>query len=95
MKTLHCISALWFALVLAGPARSQTITTVAGNSTWSLVRDVFVDTAGNMYVADSAGAIYKIDPQGVQTTIAGATAGSPRAFRATAVPPRTPSSTRR
>jgi uncharacterized protein (TIGR03437 family) len=73
MKTFFPgVAALLLALVLAHPAQSQTITTVAGSSTWSPVFDVFVDSAGNIYVADPGNnAVYKVDRQGVTTTIAG------------------------
>src|SRR6266849_4009797 len=68
MKTLFFL----FALVWALPAQSQTITTVAGNSTWGAVQDVFVDSGGNIYAADRGhNQIYKVTPQGVSTTIAG------------------------
>jgi uncharacterized protein (TIGR03437 family) len=77
MKTLHffpgsaAVAALLVVLLPAHPGRSQTIATVAGNSTWVSVRDVFVDSAGSMYVADGFGQVYKIDRLGVTTTIAG------------------------
>jgi uncharacterized protein (TIGR03437 family) len=70
MKTLYIT--LLFAFVLACPARSQTITTVAGNSTWSTVQDVSVDSAGNIFTADVGyNVVYKITPQGVTTVVAG------------------------
>ncbi len=61
---------LFVAFQLAQPARSQTITTVAGDSTWSLAEDVFVDSGGNMFTADGF-VIRKIDPLGVTTVIGG------------------------
>src|SRR5215813_3081166 len=60
-------------LVLALPALAQTITTVAGNSTWSnQLLDFTLDAAGNLYVADAVRSyIYKVTPQGVTTNFAG------------------------
>jgi uncharacterized protein (TIGR03437 family) len=60
------------ALVLAVPGLSQTISTVAGSSTWGNVEDVFVDGAGNIYASDILqSVVYKIDRLGAQTIIAG------------------------
>jgi serine/threonine-protein kinase len=62
---------------LAIPGLSQTISTVAGSSTWGNVEDVFVDSAGNIYAADTLQTVvYKIDRPGATTIIAG-TKGSP------------------
>jgi uncharacterized protein (TIGR03437 family) len=59
-------------------APAQIINTLAGNSSWGLVYNVAVDSAGNLYVADSTKhMVYKIDPLGSTTTIAGTgTAGN-------------------
>ena len=51
---------------------AQTITSVAGNSSWGLVYNVSIDAAGNLYAADSTKhQVYKIDPLGGTTVIAG------------------------
>ena len=66
---------LGFTLVI--PGLCQTISTVAGSSTWGNVEDVFVDSAGNIYAADTLqNVVYKIDRLGATTVIAG-TKGSP------------------
>ena len=64
---------LLLVLTAALPARPQTITTVAGNSTWSnQLVDLSLDASGNIYVADaSRSVIHKITPQGVTTDVAG------------------------
>lgn len=50
----------------------QTITSVAGNSSWGLVYNVSLDAAGNLYVADGGRhQVYKIDSFGATTVIAG------------------------
>lgn len=60
------------AWALIGLAQAQTITTVAGNSSWGAVYGLALDTAGNIYVPDSGRhAIYKIDQFGATTVIAG------------------------
>ena len=61
-------------LLLAGlPALAQTITTVAGNSSWGQIYNVAVDSSGNLYIADATRhSVYKVDPLGATTTIAGA-----------------------
>jgi uncharacterized protein (TIGR03437 family) len=60
------------AALLVSAAWAQTISTVAGNTTWGLVYNVTVDSAGNLYVADSTKHyVYKIDTLGAQTIIAG------------------------
>jgi uncharacterized protein (TIGR03437 family) len=67
-------SVLWVALglILALPALSQTVSTVAGDSTWGTVDRVTLDGAGNIYVADfSRDVIYKVDHLGNATIIAG------------------------
>jgi uncharacterized protein (TIGR03437 family) len=68
MKTL---SILCFAVLLTVPARSQNINTAAGDSTWNLVQDVWVDPSGNMFAADAASTVRKATPLGVSTIIAG------------------------
>ena len=61
---------LLFVLALA--AHGQIITTVAGNTTWGRVIQASVDAAGNIYCADfDRHVVYKIDRQGVTTTVAG------------------------
>jgi uncharacterized protein (TIGR03437 family) len=63
---------LALGLVLTIPAWAQTISTVAGSSTWGNVEDVFVDSAGNIYAADTLQhVVYKIDRLGATTIIAG------------------------
>ncbi len=58
--------------LLSLPALAQTITTVAGNSSWGQVYNVAVDGAGNMYIADASRSyLYKVDPSGVTTVLAG------------------------
>ena len=61
-----------FLLAFAVLSSAQTITTVAGNSTWGRVIQAAVDTAGNIYCADfDRHVVYKIDRQGTTTTVAG------------------------
>ena len=63
---------LLLAIATAVSARSQTITTVAGNSSWGLVYHAVVDAAGNIYVADNTKhRVYKVDTLGSTTIIAG------------------------
>jgi sugar lactone lactonase YvrE len=66
---------LTYCILLAAcalPARTQTITTVAGNSSWGLVYNVSADSAGNIYVADQTKhSVYKIDTLGSTTIVAG------------------------
>ena len=62
--------AIFLALQLAHPARAQTITTVAGDSTWNLAEDLFVDSSGNIFTADGF-VIRKTDPHGVTTVVGG------------------------
>lgn len=64
----------WCCLGLAAatPALPQTITTVAGNSTWGLIYNVTVDSAGNIYAADfTKHLVYKVDRLGSTTVVAG------------------------
>jgi uncharacterized protein (TIGR03437 family) len=72
MRLTGSTACLFAGLVLASPARSQTITTVAGNSSWGDVQNVTVDAAGNMYAADVTKAVvYKIDRLGNTAVVAG------------------------
>ena len=69
----------FFILMLAAAlaAGAQTITTVAGNSTWGRVVQAAVDSAGNIYAADyDQHVIWKVDRQGGTTVVAG-TQGTP------------------
>jgi len=60
------------SLVAALPAWSQTITTVAGNSSWSDIQNVAVDNQGNIYAPDAQKhVVYKVDRLGGTTVIAG------------------------
>ena len=59
-------------LVAALPAWSQTITTVAGNSSWTDIQTVTVDNQGNIYSADTQKhVVYKVDRLGATSIIAG------------------------
>jgi uncharacterized protein (TIGR03437 family) len=67
-------SANWavLGLAMALPASSQTITTVAGNSTWGAIYSASLDAAGNLYTADSVKeVVYKVDRLGATTIVAG------------------------
>jgi uncharacterized protein (TIGR03437 family) len=58
--------------LLGAPLGAQTVTTVAGNSSWGVLYNVAVDRAGNLYVADPLRhSVYKTDPLGVTVVIAG------------------------
>src|SRR5258708_13126480 len=62
----------WNLLIVIVLAPGQTISTVAGSSTWGSVEDVFVDAAGNIYASDMLqDVVYKIDRLAAQTIIAG------------------------
>jgi hypothetical protein len=66
------LSLYLITLVATLPAWSQTITTVAGNSSWTDIQNVAVDTQGNIYAADAQKhLVYKTDRLGATTTIAG------------------------
>jgi uncharacterized protein (TIGR03437 family) len=68
------LSVCLLGLTVAIPVLTQTISTVAGASSWRNVEDVFVDSAGNIYAADTLqNVVYKIDRLGATTIIAGAT----------------------
>ena len=59
-------------IIASAPLWAQTVTTVAGNSTWGLFYAQSVDAAGNIYVADSTKHyVYKIDTLGSTTILAG------------------------
>jgi uncharacterized protein (TIGR03437 family) len=70
-----CHRSILALFVAAGGAISsfgQTISTVAGNSSWGNISDVFVDGAGNIYTTDSIqSVVYKTDRLGAATIIAG------------------------
>ena len=54
------------------PLWSQTITTVAGDSTWGLPLSVKLDAGGNIYVPDYQNhVVYKVGPTGAATIVAG------------------------
>jgi len=62
---------MWIVAAIA-PISAQTITSVAGNSSWGLTYNVSLDSAGNFYVADQTKhQVYKIDSFGATTVIAG------------------------
>lgn len=59
-------------LMLSFGLAAQTVTSVGGNSSWGAVYNVSVDAAGNLYAADYSGnQVYKVDPMGVTTVVAG------------------------
>jgi uncharacterized protein (TIGR03437 family) len=67
----HGITVL-LCLAAAIPAGAQTITSVAGNTSWGLIYNVTVDAAGNIYTADNTKHyVYKVDTLGATTIIAG------------------------
>lgn len=69
-KIVH--RSFWLGLALVLPVWSQTITSVAGNSSWGDVQNLSLDSAGNIYVPDpSKHVVYKTDKLGVTTTVAG------------------------
>lgn len=60
------------AVAALAMGHAQTITSVAGNSSWGNVYNVAVDAAGNIYTADQTRhQIYKTDPMGATIVIAG------------------------
>lgn len=66
------ISLFLMTLAAALPAWTQTITTVAGNSSWSDIQNMAVDSQGNIYAADAQKqVVYKVDKLGATTIIAG------------------------
>lgn len=63
---------LLICMILALPLGAQNISTVAGNTTWNQPITVRLDAGGNMYVPDYFNhVVYKVDPSGVQTIVAG------------------------
>ena len=63
---------LLFGLVAAMPSWCQSISTVAGNSSWGRIFQAGVDSAGNLYTPDYDNAVvYKTDRFGSTSTIAG------------------------
>jgi uncharacterized protein (TIGR03437 family) len=71
-KTMKKISILLLGVAAALPAWSQTINTIAGNSSWSDIQNMAVDAQGNVYAADSGKhVVYKTDKLGATTIIAG------------------------
>lgn len=69
---IHIIGCLLVGFAMAEPAQPQTITTVAGNSSWGQIYNVSVDAAGNLYVADfTMHVVYKVDRLGSTTVVAG------------------------
>ena len=69
MKTKYGLLCL---MIASASLWAQTVTTVAGNSTWGLFYAQSVDAAGNIYVADSTKHyVYKIDTLGSTTILAG------------------------
>jgi uncharacterized protein (TIGR03437 family) len=59
-------------LVAALPAWSQTINTIAGNSSWTDIQNVAADNQGNVYAADvQKHVVYKVDRLGATSIIAG------------------------
>ncbi len=70
MSTLFKITLA--ALLVAVGMWGQTVTSVAGNSSWGAVYNVTVDGVGNLFVPDPVThQVYKIDPQGVTVVVAG------------------------
>src|SRR5688500_16983903 len=76
--TIRKITFFGIVTTLAGTAGSSGTTNGTGAAArFNLPRGVAVDTAGNVYVADTSNsAIRKITSAGVVTTLAGGTAGS-------------------
>jgi uncharacterized protein (TIGR03437 family) len=70
--TLSKVALYLAPLLLVLPVRAQTITTVAGNTTWNVPISVRLDAAGNMYVPDYFNhVVYKVDTVGNTTIVAG------------------------
>jgi serine/threonine-protein kinase len=70
----HPFRGLLLALTLTLSLQAQTITTVAGNTSWGRVNNVSIDSAGNLYAADYNNAVvWKTTPLGVTTVYAGTT----------------------
>jgi len=59
-------------MAVVGATNAQTVTTVAGNSTWGQIYDVTLDSAGNIYAPDAYNhVVYKVDKLGATTILAG------------------------
>jgi uncharacterized protein (TIGR03437 family) len=72
MRIITFLSWIICGLAVITQVPAQTITSVAGNSSWGLTYNVSLDSAGNLYVADSTKhQVYKIDALGATTVIAG------------------------
>lgn len=72
MKNSRALLLLLVATAIIVPARAQTVTTVAGNSTWGVVYQVALDSAGNLYAPDvTHHVVYKVDKFGATTIVAG------------------------
>ena len=72
MDVRRSLTCLFLGLIAALPVQSQTITTVAGNSSWGQIYNVSVDSAGNLYAADfTKHQVYKVDTLGATTVVAG------------------------
>jgi len=72
MRRASSISWLSLGLFLALPVGAQTITTVAGNTTWNVPISVRLDAAGNLYAPDYYNhVVYKVDSNGNPTIVAG------------------------
>ena len=72
MRMTRTVSCLLLGLIFALPVRSQTISTVGGNTTWGRDLTVRLDAAGNLYVPDYDNhVIYKVDSTGASTIVAG------------------------
>ncbi|HEU0121802.1 MAG TPA: hypothetical protein VFQ91_14830, partial [Bryobacteraceae bacterium] len=70
--TMRFYPLLLSAVAALAIGHAQTITSVAGNSSWGNVYNVAVDAAGNIYTADQTRhQLYKTDPMGATTVIAG------------------------
>jgi serine/threonine-protein kinase len=72
MRFFSLIGSALFGLALSTPALPQIIQSVAGNTSWGLIYNVKVDAAGNIYAASqTTHQVYKTDPLGATTVIAG------------------------
>jgi serine/threonine-protein kinase len=70
--TLSKVALYLAPLLLVLPVRAQTITTVAGNTTWNVPISVRLDAAGNLYAPDYYNhVVYKVDSSGNTTIVAG------------------------
>jgi uncharacterized protein (TIGR03437 family) len=72
MKTTRLCRGIAAVILATAPGWSQTINTVAGNSSWGDIQNIAVDAAGNLYAADVTQAVvYKVDRFGGTTVVAG------------------------